>query len=329
MSIVLLLLFFLLMLFLAIFSRNIFPSYFFFDNGTIRAYMEMPISINDKGYLNTALFLKSLGFKYNSPYIYEQLYGYFVYILLSLLLLIKYKMNLEKMYNLILFLFFSVLFSAYFTQYSKEIVFMSLLLIPLSVSTQKNYLIVWSSFFLIYAYFFRSYWFLTIILSFVIMYFMKKKYSRGKKALIIFVFSLFAVFFMILINWYINKTFLTDTRFDVNQTRIGSIYANSMIKNVVNNTSVFTDMINYLYCMANLFLPIGGIGSMNMIFYYLFFYVCLFKIYLELKKENFNKIDMYFVSVVISFFIVQGFFEPDLGSALRHQAILAPILLIL
>lgn len=311
---------------LFILSREIFPMHFFFDNKTVRMFMENPGINDDKSYLNTANLFSFFGFEYNSSFISEQIFSWLIFILLISVLIVKFHLDISTIQNFVLLSFFTVFYSAYFTQLSKELVLIILMLGTFLIITKKNENRMFLLFALLYAYFFRTYWFLTLFftISFLItLRFTNKEINK-------LFFALIGIQVIIIQTLFLGVTndYLTNARYDVNQTRLSSEFADTMIRNPFINTSILTDFSNFCYGLLNLFIPIDGLGSANEIVYYIFIWLVIGILKKEYKsrKPDFYNYSPYYM-FLISFIVVQAFFEPDMGSALRHQVILIPIIL--
>jgi cell division protein FtsW (lipid II flippase) len=58
----------------------------------------------------------------------------------------------------------------------------------------------------------------------------------------------------------------------------------------------------------------------------LLFYILLVRLARCLKEKKNNKDELWILLILFSYFIVQGLFEPDLGSAVRHKIGVFPII---
>lgn len=307
-------------------SRKIFPMNFFFDNKTVRIFMENPGINDDKSYLNTANLFSFFGFEYNSSFISEQIFSWLIFILLISILIIKFHLNISTVQNFILLSLFTVFYSAYVTQLSKELVLIILMVGILLIINKKNEKVMLLLSALLYAYFFRTYWFLTIF--FTISFLITLRFTNTKMNKKFFALIGIQVIIIQLLFLGVTKDYLTNARYNVNQTRLSSEFADTMISNPFINTSILTDFFNFCYGLMNLFIPIDGLGSANEIVYYIFiwFVISILKKMYKSRKPDFYKYSAYYMFLV-SFIVVQAFFEPDMGSALRHQVILIPIIL--
>lgn len=306
------------------FSRDIFPSYFFNDNATIRNYMNN-ISINsDKNYVSTAKFFLMFRFNANTSFDAEAFFAWTVFAILMLVLILKFKIDFLKMRNLSLLLLFTLFYGAYSAQFSKELVIFIMLDAVLLISPLKFLNKTFTIFVILYGIYFRTYWILIYVCSIIFFYiFNFSKLNKLVKLLLYFV----TIICMEVGYNLITGGFLSDARYTVNSFRIEDLYTNTIINNPLINNSIFTDFWNFLYGLINVFIPIDGIHSANEIVYYIWIWIIVFLCWKYLKNNQEHKdYKLFFVLAMIT---IQAFFEPDVGSMLRHQIILIPILLLM
>lgn len=304
-------------------SRSIFPSYFFNDNVTIRNYMQDTFLNQDKSFINTAKFFLTMGFSYDTPYFSEAFLSWIVFISLFFLLVVKYKIDFSKIGNLVLLLMFTVFYGAYVTQLSKELVIFILLTICLAIAPQNRISWFLSAFIFLYGVYFRTYWLLIFVLSIVLF-----QIFRVKRLSIFSKISLyFATILVMEISYnFLTQNYLSNARYSVNLYRMMDIYSNTIINNPLLNTSLWTDMINFLYGLINIFIPINGINSANEIMYYVWIWSIVIVLLKNIQIQNDRR--GYLLAFIVAMLSIQAFFEPDIGSMLRHQIVLIPIILL-
>lgn len=306
------------------FCRNIFPSYFFNDNATIRNYMNN-ISINsDKNYVSTAKFFLMFKFNANTPYDTEAFFAWVFFAILMIVLILKFKIAFLKIRNLSLLVLFTLFYGAYSAQFSKELVIFIMLDVVLLISPLKFFNKTFAIFVILYGTYFRTYWLLIYVCSIVFFYiFNSSKLNKLFKSLLYFG----TVIGMEVVYNLLTGNFLSDARYTVNSFRIEDLYTNTIINNPLINNSIVTDFLNFLYGLINVFIPIDGIHSVNEIIYYVWIWVIAILCFKYIKNSEGHKdYKLYFVLAMIT---IQAFFEPDVGSMLRHQIILIPILLLM
>lgn len=304
------------------FSRKVFPNYFFLDNNTVRNFMRNLLFSDDKSYGNTANFFSTLGFKYNSSYLHEQLFSWVLFVAIIMVLTVKFQLNFSKITNVILLCFFTLFYAAYFTQMSKELVLVFFITVALLLLTDRLEKFIFILFCVVYAFYFRSYWFLIAFYTVSFTYILRiDQYKISKR---VGFFFLVEVFITQIGYFLITNDFITNARYSVNETRIGMSYTNTMINNLFLNTSIITDLVNFIYGFINLIIPIDGLGSANEAVYYLWIWFLLYLMRDKYLKDGY-KLNRHFM-FILSFIVVQAFFEPDVGSVLRHQIVLIPVI---
>lgn len=298
--------------------RNFLPDNFFYDNETIRGFMAGQYFVTDKSYQNVANVFKAMGFTAQSNYFYEQIFSWFIFSISIILGSLKFKLNLSKVENIIILFWYSFLFIAFNSQMSKDLVMIMLVVLFIFFANYKNMKFVLSTLFLLYALFFRTYWLLIILVTWIL-YFAYKK-SRFK--VYNYIELILALYLSLGISYKIFMgRFISDVKTIVNLGRLYSPDAKTMIFNPIINRNLFTDFLNNLYSLVNLIIPIDGIQSPNEIVYYLWLWTLIIYLY-----KHFTKINKFIFFNIISFILIQALFEPDMGSALRHQIYLPYII---
>lgn len=303
-------------------SRNIFGEKMFFDNAVIKRYL-LDISHNlifdDKSYGMVSYIYYYMGFRYNSSLYHEIIFSWIIYILICLYLGIRLKYDFTKIRLLYFFLLFSFLYGAYLSQLSKELLLtvflMILLFVAHNLQTKKIFyqFILFFGFLLVYSYFFRSYWYFVAILYVFNFYLYLRKISFKK----ILILNTLLIIFICFLYSKLYGEGITIQRSIINETRDNSPFARSMLNNPLPPSNYLNDLINIIYMFINQLVPINGIKSISVILYYVWIYSCIYLVSKKLVVRNF--ITFSELTILCSFFIVQTFFEPDMGSLLRHQ----------
>ncbi len=278
---------------------------------------------DDKNFINTAKFFLFFHFDPNTSVLIETFFSWCIFAALLLILALKYKINFLELKNFILLAMFALLFGAYAAQFSKELVVFFFLSIIFMFSPAKLLNKNLALFVLGYGIFFRSYWILIFLISVLFTYVVNSSHLNKFMKLLLY---LATVLSMEISYNLMTGNFLSDARYSINSVRDVSL-ANTMINNPLFNTSIFTDFFNFLYGLVNVFVPIDGINSSNEILYYVWICTILF-LCIKYLRSNEDRVDYKFL-FILSVFTIQSFFEPDAGSMLRHQIVLAPMLLLL
>jgi hypothetical protein len=303
--------------------RNIFPDKFFFDNSTLRQFLQGS-GLEDKAFQSTAKFYRFLGFSDETSFFIESLMSWFIYTVFLLLFCWRnYKVFVSPT-SIVLVCVWTVIYGAYVSVMGKDQVSLVLVgLIPLVLGKNLSKYSIWLVVFsLLYGMFFRTYWLIIILLAVIASVPIKIKKSRWVR-LFLLVMGVVAVFAVYRI--FLHESIM-DVRVTTNASRIGSDYAQSIIQNVVPSTNIFADILNWLHTLLILLFPVG-ITGVSQILYYGWFWLVVFVIINKQKgiRLNGNLPTKYLINFVVSFVLVQAMFEPDLGSALRHQVVLFPI----
>ncbi|KWZ85251.1 hypothetical protein [Heyndrickxia coagulans] len=313
------------------FSEYLLPDKYFIDSNTIKYYYTLlngfSLKITD-GFYNTALFYKILGFESIKSRIIEGSINYIIYFVCLLVVFKFIGFNLNKIYNFFLLLIWSVIASIYLGQLTKEIILLLVLTSQLMAFHKNSKIGIVLSIImtLLYAYFFRKYWFITIFLCTLIFYLLK--YGYKVKILYRFLIVFFCMFIIVCVaNYY--GIYLTDSRTLVNEI----LESNTKIENPLQNNSIFTDLFNWIYIWFSLLVPIPLLLKYGIIqtAFSLLNIVTVATFLLKIKRHKYSIPEslgfLWSISTVISFSLVQAIFEPDYGSYVKHEVVLIPMLL--
>lgn len=283
------------------FGQKFVPFYFKWDENTVKAAMNG----NDGGYFgNAANFYTFFGFHSNTRELYFQLFSWIIYLIALFTIFRINKGKILQVKQLILIIQFTFLFGIYFACPSKDLILVvfTILAINLFLSTRNYYLILLIIY--LYSRYYRNYWLIVVELFLITLIFNKKKFKTY--------WIPFLTMVMIIYYNFVIGDFITNYRLGANAGGT----ANSMIFNYMPNSSIFTDIINYLYVLISMIIPIQGFGSFNQLFYY----ACVwFIIYLVYSNKKYLYLNVRIMYLVLIYFNVQACYEPDFGSALRHM----------
>ncbi|WP_298953476.1 hypothetical protein [uncultured Nonlabens sp.] len=159
--------------------------------------------------------------------------------------------------------------------------------------------------------------------------------SIKNKAISNVFFGILIVCFLSLSYGVIKGEFMSEgSRESLNQRRIarGDQNADTMILSPVDSHSAIGESISIFYGFFTVNLPLNGLKFwykpqviLFLLWQFLMFYL-LFNYYSKaLKNEDF-KHETWVFHLVFSYFILQGVFEPDLGSAIRHKIGILPLI---
>jgi len=147
-------------------------------------------------------------------------------------------------------------------------------------------------------------------------------------------YGLLIAFFLSLSYGILKGEYFSEmSREAVNQARIGAADANSIITSPVKPDTWYGEIIAIFYGFFTVNVPVNGLKHILspqiivfVIWQLLLFYILLVrfsKCLQERKKYNYELLIMF---VLFSFFILQGVFEPDLGSSIRHKIGIFPLI---
>lgn len=109
--------------------------------------------------------------------------------------------------------------------------------------------------------------------------------------------------------------------------------ANSIITSPVKTDTWYGEVISVFYGFFTVNLPLNGLKHILspqiivfVIWQLLLFYILLVRFSKCLKERKKYKYELLIMFILFSFFILQGVFEPDLGSAIRHKTGIFPLI---
>lgn len=301
----------------SIFVERILPTNLFVDSQTIRSVMNnsnLKFNPNDS-YSSAAAFYRIIGFNSSTPHFFESLLSTLVLIIFFRLLLNKEQFIVLSVPNMVVIVVTMFFYLCFFSVMSKDLIAFFILILTCFFYDKKRFFFVLMTGVLIYGMLFRSYWLITVPLTLMVNFaFKKNNYLLIFLGMVLYVLLVSYCYFLFTGN-YISA--LRD------QTHM-VLSANTNINNLFLPINIVYDYLNSLNTMLNLFIPLDGLGSPSEIIYYLWTYYCLYLCLSVVRKKHQNKSsNLNLVAFFLSFIIVQGLFEPDMGSALRHQLVIS------
>ncbi len=303
---------------IAFFKESIFPEKYFFDSLTLQYAIEHPVRERlDPSFSNTAKFYRIF---HIDKYVVAPLLALIAYFFVIFKLFKNYSIKGISFFAYILIIMYSAIAMVYLATFSKDLLLFLIIVVPF-VYFEKRFLIFWSFFVIVYAYFFRNYWFITIALF----WFMKLFIINKPKRLIFFI-----PLFYLAVNFVYNYVFGVpismireianiDRDLDSGQT---------VIKTFIQGDNVLAITLNNIVTLLFLVIPIPLL-LLGRPFYVILTFIITIFFYNFLKfyfKEHKLKEYENVFSFVISFMIVQSLFEPDYGSFVRHLSPLYPFI---
>lgn len=321
-------------LFISAIVYFILPSRFFFDTH---------IYINDPGneigfigsYPLTILFYNITGLKY----LHFSLIGIIQFTLLTVVL---YKIGIPQKFGyisikniLVYFAFFMMaIFISMPTKEFINFVFVGAIVLLFQHRKYSFTKTIWieSILFVLYGFVFRQYYVFLAILP-VVMYVISGVKIRNKRLLTI-TSGLVVIIFLSLSYGMVKGQFMSEEiRYGVNSGRMESKNANSMISSPVKPDTWYGESIGILYGFFSVNLPLNGLKHLKsphilvFVFWQLIMFGILFWRFRHCFKDGRkNNYELWQFFILFSFFIVQGVFEPDMGSAIRHKIGIFPLI---
>ncbi len=156
---------------------------------------------------------------------------------------------------------------------------------------------------------------------------------KNKTVMTIFYGLLIAVFLSLSYGVLKGKYFSEISREMINSTRIGSVDANSIITSPVKTDTWYGEIIGIFYGFFTVNLPLNGLKHILspqiivfVIWQLLLFYILIVRFSKCLQERKKYRYELLIMFILFSFFILQGVFEPDLGSAIRHKIGIFPLI---
>ena len=180
--------------------------------------------------------------------------------------------------------------------------------------------------------FYRPYFVLIPIIA-LVMYAAILINFKNKMVAAVF-YGLLAAISLSLIYELVTGHFFSEiSREVVNNSRIGSADANSSIIPPIKTDTWYGESIGIFYGFFAVNIPINGLKYifspqiLIFVIWQLFlFYILLVRLSRCIVARREYKKELWVLLILFAFFIVQGIFEPDLGSAVRHKIGVFPLI---
>jgi hypothetical protein len=331
------------LLFFSIFSFGLLISFFSFFILPEKFFHDTKIIVIDKyneiGYFGsyplTILFYK-ISFLKHLPFPITAIIQY------SILIYILYKIGVPEKFhkitvkNILVYLSFFML-AIFVSMPSKEFItftYLSLIAFTFLSTKQTNkqktiLVVVLLSLFAI----FRPYFLLIPIVS-LGMYLLSYVKFRMKTISTIF-YGIIIVLFLSFSNGVIKGKYLSETnREALNKERKNDKDANSIIVSPIPTNTWYGETVGIFNGFFAVNIPlIEGIKHMFspqiiafIVWQLLLLYILVIRFSRYLKDRNKYFLELCLILIVFSYFILQGLFEPDLGSAIRHKIGVFPLI---
>ena len=314
---------------------RILPEQYFYDGELIRSLLKAelnPATAFDT-FINTAWVFAVLGFNADTDPEITAISS-FILAFVPIAACVFAGMRRIQLGSSLLFSAWIAVGSIYLGQLSKEIIALWFVALILCVIGLKRP-IAWLAFTipLVYAIGFRPYWLLIAAFWFLFWWLSYRCWNFSLKAIFLYgsMFTTSAAYYS-----YRNEH-ITEIRNRVNELRIGSDVAQSIIVNYLPNSSILHDVVNWNISWFFILFPIPVLQFLEplqilfflltvstTIFVYLF--VVNFRIELTMSTPSQRRRIRACVTFLMAFTLVQAIFEPDYGSVLKHMTNLLPML---
>lgn len=193
---------------------------------------------------------------------------------------------------------------------------------------------LFSSLFLlaVFGVFYRPYFFLIPIIA-IGMYGASLVNFKSRTLTVIF-FGLVIAIFLSLCYGVVSGHFFSEvSREVVNSSRLGSADANSIIVSPIKPDTWYGETVGIVYGFFSVNIPVNGLKHifspqilLFVIWQLLLFYILLVRFSRCIQARDKHQNELWILLILFAFFIVQGVFEPDLGSAVRHKIGVFPLI---
>lgn len=185
--------------------------------------------------------------------------------------------------------------------------------------------------FLIFSFIFRPYFIFIPIIA-IGMNLLTKVNIKDKAVSSIFTGLTIMIFMSISYGIVKGKYFSQQTREELNEER-GMIDANSMLTSPVDASTWYGEAVSIVYGFFSVNLPVNGLKHflkpqiiVFLIWQFFLFYILLIRFSKLIRKKKLFIEEYWLMLFLFAYFIIQGVFEPDLGSAVRHKIGVFPLI---
>lgn len=318
---------------------SILPDKYSRDGRTIFLYASSDIIVNDKGFDTASKFFSLLN-KITHFKSFET-WSIFLGLVGSIVLIYFIYDSLDQLFFLDFIILTSSIFlmNIYVFTVSKDIIQL-LMFVPIIYILNKDYkeqikiIGIMATLFLV-AVIIRTYFALTAVIFLAIYKTFRSSYNQEKKK---FWRNLVFIIIIGIVGLFILKSYapltynqLSQARSDINQFRIGNDDAQTMIVDLIeDNGTIVVFMANLLINFFRLMFPFEMLkeGILQILFF--IYQICLSSklliLFYHSSKKLLSENAFISISLLIAYFIVAAAFEPDYGSAIRHEMDFFPII---
>ncbi|MBZ9627122.1 hypothetical protein LB456_06610 [Psychroflexus sp. CAK57W] len=320
-------------LLLGVVSSFIFPEKYFYD-----AYKIVLDLYDEKGLMGSYPFAMLF---YDITFLNELSFPVIAIIQIPILFYLLFKIKIPNIFgypvlrNIPIYLSLLAL-AVYLSQPSKEFLnfiffFFIVSLLQKKISLEKK--ILYSCFSLIIlGVFYRPYFALMPFLGLGLYFITLIKFKN--KVVLNITTGLLIASFMSLSFGIVKGEFMSEsTREMLNKNRIGRSDSETIIVSPVETNSIFGEIIGIFYGFFTVNFPVNGLKFFYkpQVLAFVFWQILLFSytVYFYgkcLRNQKLNSHKIWVFHLFISYLIIQGVFEPDLGSAIKHKLGVFPLM---
>lgn len=180
--------------------------------------------------------------------------------------------------------------------------------------------------------FYRPYFFLIPIIA-IVMYGASLVNFKNRTLTTIFYGLVIAIFLSLCYGVVTGNYFSGISREFVNSSRVGTADANSIIVSPIKPDTWYGETVGIVYGFFSVNVPVNGLRHifspqilLFVIWQLFLFYILLVRFSKCIEARDKHKSELWILLILFAFFIVQGVFEPDLGSAVRHKIGVFPLI---
>ena len=321
---------------LGVFAHQLLPDKYYYD-----AVLIATDPYNQKGFINSypvAMMFYDIFFLNKLSYpilaIFQLLIIFYCFYRLSI------PKNFTRLYlSNILIWSALIALSIYISMPSKEFInilfiFLIALILKSIQLRQKIKITIILVLFVLFGLWYRIYFIMIPVLA--VTSFMVFRLKIRKKIIVSIFASVLAAIFMSVSYAVVSGEYMSEsTREELNEKRKGRQDSQTLILSPVKTNSPIGEAVGIMYGYVTVNLPFESLIK----FYYkpqvilfsiwqiLLFYVLIIK-FNKARKESTSVYDerLWLFHIVVSYFVIQGVFEPDLGSSIRHKFCVLPII---
>jgi hypothetical protein len=309
----------------AIAGPALLPQSYYFDTQTVIESLEVPSDdAATESFANTAAFYRLLGFGTLWPH---QLAGVASFVLVFLAMTWSSGLGRARWtpWLIALVAAWTVPLAVFDGTYSKEVVALLVVAIMGALSGSLRGVVAATLVGLVYAWFFRTYWGVVIALWLTLLL----SGRLGWPWILRLAVAVVAIACMSAVAHDMLDTYLSDGRTVAVEGREGDPYSVTVLNNAMPNASVATDVANTLAGWVALIvpvylLPLGGLQHIGFAAFQAL-NTALFGVILWRLRDARDWRFLAASSFCVAYSLVQGMFEPDFGSFVKHETNLLPL----